>query len=362
MKGYIRQRAKSSYSISIYLGIDNITKKKKYKYYTIKGSKKDAQKFLIEKLNEINTGIFIDSNDMFLKDYFHYWYNQCCFNKLSPTTYESYKRNIDKHIIPLLGDIKLQKLKPLHLQSFYNNRLEYGLSKKSVLYLHRIIHKALNQALKWQLVALNVANNVDAPKPDKYIATILTPEQVTSLINSVQNTNIYLPVIITISTGMRRGEILGLKWENIDIENSTIRITQSLVRTEKGLEILSPKTKTSNRTISIPPTLKNILLEYKAKTTCKFVCYNEFDELIKPEYLNHKLKQILEDNNLPNIRFHDLRHTHASLLLSQGVQPKVISERLGHSNISITMDLYSHVYDATNIEVAKNFDKFLKAI
>ena len=359
MRGHIKQRAKGSYSISIYLGIDTITKKKKYKWYTVHGTKKDAEKFLTEKLNEIDNGIFVDSKDMTLETYLNYWYNQCCVPNLSPTTYESYKRNIDTHIIPCLGNIKLKDLKPLHLQSFYTNRLESPLSKTSVKYLHRILHCALNQAQKWQLVSINVADCVDAPKPEKYVATTLTPDQITLLIDAVKNTNIYLPVIIAISTGMRRGEVLGLTWENIDIKNSIIRITQTLLPTKNGLQILPPKTQKSNRIISMPPTLKNILAEYKEKTSCKFVCYNEFDELINPSYLNHKFKQILEDNNLPKVRFHDLRHSHASLLLSQGVHAKVISERLGHSNISITMDLYSHVYDATNIEVANNFDTFI---
>lgn len=362
MRGYIKQRAKGSYSISIYLGIDNITKKKKYKWYTIKGTKKDAEKFLAEKINEVSNGIFIDSKDMTLESYLDYWYNQSCVNKLSPTTYESYKRNIDVHIVPLLGNIKLKDLKPLHLQSFYTNRLEYGLSKTSVKYLHRILHTALNQATKWQLLSINIANNVDAPKPEKYVAKILKPNEVCKLLNAVKNTNIYLPVLIGISTGMRRGEILGLTWNNIDFENSFIRIVQTLLPTKNGLQLLPPKTNTSNRIISIPPTLKNILKEYKNKTSCNFVCYNEFGELINPSYLNHKFKQVLEDNNLPLIRFHDLRHSHASLLLSQGVQAKVISERLGHSNINITMDLYSHIYDATNKEVANNFDVFINNI
>jgi len=289
LRGYIKQRAKGSYSISVYLGIDNITKKKKYKWYTVKGNKKEAEKFLAEKINEINNGIFVDSKDMTMEDYLNYWYTQSCITKLAPTTYESYKRNIDVHIIPILGNIKLKDLKPLHLQTFYANRLEYGLSKTSVKYLHRILHSALNQATKWQLVPMNIANNVDVPKPEKYIAKILNPEQVTLLLNSVKNTNIYLPVLIAISTGMRRGEILGLTWDNVDIENSIIRVVQTLVPTKHGLQLLPPKTHTSNRIISIPPTLKNILEEYKNKTNCQFVCYNEFHEGINPSYLNHKL-------------------------------------------------------------------------
>ena len=361
MRGYITQRAKGSWSISIYLGKDSITNKKKYKWYTVKGSKKEADKFLTEKLNEIENGIFVDSKNMTLAEYLNYWYEQCCINKLSPTTYESYKRNIDKYIIPQLGNVKLSNLLPLQLQSFYNS-LTTTLSNTSIVYIHRILHSALNQAMKWDLVVRNVANNVEPPKKDKYKATILDSKQLSKLIEAIKDTYIYIPVMIAISTGMRRGEVLGLMWENIDLENATLKVVQAVYPTKNGLVVLPPKTNTSIRKISLPPTLIDILRKYQNRNghLSKYVCTLEDGTLISPSSLNHKFKQVLQDNNLPSIRFHDLRHSHASLLLSQGVQAKVISERLGHSNINITMDLYSHIYEATNIEVANNFDVFLK--
>lgn len=359
MRGHITQRTKGSWSISIYLGKEPITNKKKYKWYTVKGTKKEAEKFLIEKLNEIEKGIFVDSKNMTLEEYFNYWYEQCCITKLSPTTYESYKRNIDKYIIRYLGNIKLANLLPLQLQSFYNT-LSETLSNTTIIYIHRIIHRALNQAMKWDLIVRNVADNVELPKKIKYQATILNSTQVAKLINVTKSTYIYIPVMIAISTGMRRGEILGLTWNNLDLKNSTLNVVQAVYPSKNGLTVLPPKTKTSIRKITIPPTLVKILTEYKKKSSSNYVCSLEDGTLISPSSLNHKFKQILKDNNLPSIRFHDLRHSHASLLLSQGVQAKVISERLGHSNINITMDLYSHIYEATNIEVANNFDKFLK--
>lgn len=361
MRGHITQRAKGSWSISIYLGKDPITNKKKYKWYTIKGTKKEADKFLTEKLNEIENGIVVDSKNMTLAEYLNYWYEQCCITKLSPTTYESYKRNIDKYIIPQLGNIKLSTLLPLQLQSFYNN-LSTTLSNTSIVYIHRILHSALNQAMKWDLVVRNVSDNVEPPKKEKYKATILDSEQLTKLIEVIKNTYIYIPVMIAISTGMRRGEVLGLTWNNVDLDHATLKVVQAIYPTKNGLVVLPPKTNTSIRKISLPPTLVSILSEYKSKNKYNndYVCTLEDGSLISPSSLNHKFKQVLKDNNLPSIRFHDLRHSHASLLLSQGVHAKVISERLGHSNINITMDLYSHIYEATNIEVANNFDKFLK--
>ena len=174
MRGHIKQRAKGSWSISIYLGKDPNTNKKKYKWYTVKGTKKEAERFMNEKINEIQKGLFIDSKDMLFSDYLDYWYNQCCLPNLAPTTYESYHKNIRLHIKPLLGNIKLKNLSPLHLQTFYSDRLEYGLSNTTVLYLHRIIHSSLEQATKWQLTIRNVADNVEPPKRKKYNANVLS--------------------------------------------------------------------------------------------------------------------------------------------------------------------------------------------
>lgn len=361
MRGHIRQRTKDTKNWSVVIELGRINGKRKQKWYTVHGDKKTAEKFLIEKLNELEHGIYVDSKNMTLEEYLNYWYEQCCITKLSPTTYESYKRNIDKYIIPSLGNIRLSNLLPLQLQSFYNN-LATTLSNTSIVYIHRILHSALNQAMKWDLVVRNVANNVEPPKKEKYRATILNSEQLAQLIEAIKDTYIYIPVMIAISTGMRRGEVLGLTWNNVDLEHATIKVIQAIYPTKNGLVVLPPKTSTSNRKISLPPTLVAILKDYKSK--CKndnnYVCTVEDGSLISPSSLNHKFKQVLKYNGLPNIRFHDLRHSHASLLLSQGVQAKVISERLGHSNINITMDLYSHIYEATNIEVANNFDVFLK--
>ncbi len=372
MRGHIKQRTKGSWSISIYLGKDKKTNKKKYKWYTVRGDKKDAEKFLTEKLRELDTGTFIDSKDINVRQYLDFWYEQHCLNNLSPTTYESYRRNLDNYILEELGHIKLEDLKPMHLQFFYTKCSKKGLSNKTILYFHRIIHCALNQAIKWQFIIRNVADCVDTPKPEKYKPLVLNNKEITELINVISNTDIYIPVMIAIYTGMRRGEILGLTWKNIDLAQGTLNVVQALYPTENGLIFSSPKTENSIRKISMPLTLINILKEYKIKQqTIKNRLGNNYNDLdlvcsqidgnpIHPTRLNHKFRDLLKQNNLPLIRFHDLRHTHASLLLKEHVEPKVISERLGHSNIRITLDIYSHIYEETNMEVADTFDKLLK--
>lgn len=372
MRGHIRQRGKNKKSWSVIIELGRVNGKRKQKWYTVQGDKKDAEKFLTEKLSELDNGIKIDSKNMNVKQYMEYWYNEYCITNLSPTTYEGYKRNIDKYIVKELGYIKLEELQPLHLQTFYNKCYKINLSKKTVLQFHRIIHSALNQAMKWQLVSRNVSDCVQAPKPETYKSNFLDSIQVSKLIKLVEKTEIYIPVMIAIATGMRRGEVLGLEWNNVDLNNANIKVVQALYPTKNGLVILPPKSEKSNRIISISPSLVKILKEHKKKQEINksllgkeykgnFVCCNICGQVISPTKLNHIFKKIVSNSDLPPIRFHDLRHSHASLLVSQGVQPKVISDRLGHSNINITMTLYSHVYDATNREVANNFDCFLKS-
>lgn len=377
MRGHIKKRGEN-WSVIVELPKDTITGKRKQKWYTVKGNKKNAETFLTEKLRELDTGILINTKKMTLEEYLDYWIAEACENKLKTTTLEGYKHNIERHIKPILGHIVLEKLAPLHLQQLYKNRLECGrlngkggLSNKSVLTIHRIIHRALEQAVKWQLVIRNVADCVEPPKPKKYEAKFLDEKQSMQLQEISKDTYLYIPILIAIYTGMRRGEILGLMWQDIDLEKGILKIVRSLNSTKNGLELSNPKTNKSIRSIAIPQIVVKELKRHKIlqkENKLKFgssyqdsgmVCTLEDGTMINPKNLSRDFHRILENNNLPVVRFHDLRHSHASLLVKLGVQPKVISERLGHSNISITMDLYSHVYSETDREVANMFEKLL---
>lgn len=377
MRGNIRQRAKESWTITIELPKDPLTGKRKQKFYTVRGNKKDAEKFLTEKLRELDTGLLIDAKKMKFGEYLDYWIDKT-FNNLEITTKDGYIQKIEKHIKPSLSNILLENLKPLQLQNFYEEKLQNGkldgkggLSARTVVSIHRIIHSALEQAVKWQLVVRNVADAVEPPKAKRYQAKFLNDKQTEQLIKSTKNTDIYIPIMLAIYTGARRGEILGLNWNNVDLEKGTIKIVDNLCATTKGLIIKQPKTISGIRTIAISKTLIIILKKHKVaqiKNKMKLgaeykdnnmVCCYEDGHMFNPKRFSAKFNEFLRKNKLPQIRFHDLRHSHASLLVKMGVQPKEISARLGHSNIGITMDLYSHLYEEADREVANMFDELI---
>lgn len=378
MRGNIRQisKEKNSWKVRIELPKGNDGKRKQ-KSYTIYGRRRDAEKFLTEKLRELDTGLLINTNKMKFSNYLDYWKDKT-FENLEITTKEGYVQKIDKHIKPYLGNIYIEDLKPLHLQNFYEEKLKNGridkkggLSPRTVLALHRIIHSALQQAVKWQLIIRNVAEAVEPPKAKNYKAKYLTDKQTEELINKAKGTDIYIPIMIAIYTGARRGEVLGLNWNNVNLEKGIIKIVDNLCTTKSGLIIKEPKTGSGVRTIAISKTLVDILKRYKVKQIenkiklgrlyqeNNIVCCYEDGRPFNPKRFSAKFHELLERNSLPIVRFHDLRHSHASLLVKLGIKPKVISERLGHSNIGITMDLYSHLYEEADIDVARKFDKLI---
>lgn len=376
MRGHIRKRG-SGYQIIVDMGRDPVTNKRKQK--SVGGFKKkiDAEKALAQLITKIERGEHFETQNMELSQYLQHWLITYAKVNVAPSTYIRYTQFVTI-ITDKIGTIELSKLKPLHIQNFYNNLIsENRLSNSTILKVHRLLHLAFKHAIGWQTMLINPCQSVQPPRAEKIEMTVWDIDSVNYFLDSIKESTIFIAVVIALQTGMREGEISALKWENIDFDHKMIYVTHSLQRIEGQLVRKVPKTKKSIRPIAMIQNTINILQEHadeqeKIKSESDGYCDSGFviawpdGRPYDPHYISKKFAQIiksinkeLKNNNkkeLPVIRFHDLRHTHATLLLKQGVNPKIVSERLGHSTVSITLDLYSHVLPNMQKEAAQKLD------
>ena len=270
-------------------------------------------------------------------------------------TFENYAYVVRLHLAPTLGHMKLKALSLAHVQGLYRSKLDSGLSRRTVQLIHTTLHKALKQAVRWGLVPRNVTEAVTSPRPAKKEIHPLTPSEARTLLEAAKGERFEALYVLAISAGLRRGELLGLRWTDVDLERGYVQVRQQLIRTEGGL-IFSPPKGGKSRSVRLAPSTVRALeshrkrqLEEKLRLvglwkenglvfTTTIGTPMDGDNLVKRSF-----KPLMSQTQLPQIRFHDLRHTFATLLLSRGTHPKVVQEMLGHADISQTMDTYSHV-------------------
>jgi integrase len=370
MKGFIN-KVGNSWGFTVTLGTDQNGKRMQKRFGKFK-TKKEAEKACNDMIYQIDHGTFVNPQEITLGNYLQDWLKTYCEPNLTPCTYDGYRNNIEKHIIPALGKIPLQKLQPAQVQKLYNQKAESGrlhgeggLSAASIRYIHAILRKSLNHAVKMQYISRNVCELVDVPKIKHSEANFLNKKQVADMLNAFKGTDIYVPTFLAVGLGLRRGEVLGLQWHDIDYDKKLITIQRTLLPLHKGNELFSEcKTEKSHRVMAVPDNILICLkqawrnqLENKLFFGQDYVDYdlvysNPNGAPVSPHAYDHRFSKALKDHGFEHIRIHDLRHTNASLMLSQGVPMKVASERLGHTTIAITMDLYSHVDDALQQDAA----------
>ncbi len=378
MKGHIRKRGKNVWAVVLDIGYDEAGKRQQ-RWHSVRGTKRDAERELARLINEMNTGAYVEPSRLLVSDYLKDWLAEAA-TRIAAKSAERYRDIIEGHISPGLGNIRLAKLKPLHIQRFYADRLASGrkdgtggLSAQSVLHFHRVLHKALEQAVMWQLLMRNPADAVQPPRPERKPMTALNEAQTGKLLKSLESTRLYQPVVLAVSTGMRRGEILALQWKEIDFENAQLSVSRSLEQTRKGLNFKTPKTAKSRRRIALPQVTLRMLKAHRMSQTAEKLrlgpAYQDHDLVFprldgapwRPDTFSTVFAAHVRRYKLPHVRFHDLRHTHATQLLKQGVHPKIVSERLGHSNIAITLDTYSHVLPGMQETAIEALDASLAA-
>jgi len=313
----------------------NGTKKTKYIYAK---TRKEAARRLTEAVAEMNKGIVYDSEGLTLERYLSRWLGSV-ERTIRPRTYERYEQSCRLHIHPALGNTKLDKLRTSQLQDLYRKKLECGLSPRTVQIIHATLHKALAQAVALFLIPRNPAAFATPPRATHREMRPLSEEQVKLLLEASKGDKLEALYVLAITTGMRKGEILGLKWEDVDLVSRIVRVK----RTVHNGTVHPPKTSRGYRSISLATDAVVALKERERLGEWVF-CTKTGNPLSAHNVHNRSWKPLLKKAGLPSdTRFHDLRHTCATLLLTRNINPKIVQELLGHSSISITLDIYSHV-------------------
>jgi integrase len=358
MRGHIVKRANDSYSIVLSLGIDPTTGKRKRQWVSVKGTKKEAEKRLAEMLHQIDTGFFIKPDKTLFSDYLKTWLIDYVKPNLSPRGYERYDGIVNKSIIPAFNNITLIQLKPEHLQKYYNRMLEKGLSPRTVRYHHSVIHKSLKMAMKRGYLNHNVADAVEMPKIKRNEMQVWNEVEINKFLESAKTSPYYELFNLALFTGMRRSELLGLQWKDIDLVFGQISVNKGLHHLKDGSYVFTQtKSEKSRRTIALAPStclMLKTLWERRVSESLLFGTTEDDDGLLSKTKVNddsllfsfpdgkplrpNTITRAWENQAIKAgvkvIRLHDARHTHASIMLKQGIHPKIVQERLGHSSVT----------------------------
>ena len=355
----------------------------------------EVQEKLTRALRDQQLGLPIVGERQSVGEFMKHWLEQVAANKVRPSTLGSYRWITEKHILPNLGRVPLAKLSPQQIQVFLNDRLKSGrqplpkriksgketpppqtpsnpaLTPRTVQHIHATLRTALDQALRWNLVGRNVATLVDAPSVRQTEIQPYTPEEATKLLDALKDDRLSALYSAALAVGLRQGEALGLRWPDVNFDTDTLAVRNSLQRIDGKLQLVEVKTQKSRRTITLPQVAIDALLEHRARQEQErqlagtrwregtFVFTTSIGTPLEGSTVTHRFQAALKTAGLRRIRFHDLRHSCATLLLAQGVHPRVIMDILGHSQIAVTMNLYAHVIPAMQKEVAAQMDAIL---
>jgi integrase len=321
-------------------------------------------------LRDQQLGLTIASEKQTLAHYLTDWLENCVKPKNKQLTHRSYEWIVRTHLIPNLGRTPLAKLTPQTVQAFINERRASGLSPTTVKHINATLRAALSQAQRWQLIHQNSAKLVTLPRSVKYQPTIFTAEQANTLLASLACSRYEALFTVALTLGLRRGETLGLRWRDVDLEHGCVEVRHSLERVKgKGLQLAEPKGARSVRSLRLPQICLSALIRHREQQEQQkqwagnrwhvddFVFTTSIGTPMQPDTVTRAFARTLRETKLPKVRFHDLRHSCATLLLSLGVHPKLVQQTLGHSTFQLTMDTYSHMIPALRNEVANRMNE-----
>jgi integrase len=375
MKGHIRERSPGHWAIVIDVR-DPETGERKRRWHSFTGTKREAQVECARLLTEQKAGTAVEPSRTTVAAFLERWLEHMQ-SQVSPRSHERYTELARKNLAPLLGGLALTKLQPAHISAAYSKALTSGrrdgsggLSARTVTHMHRVLREALQQAVRWQMLSRNPADAVKPPKVERQQMSVLDTDATAELIEAARETPLFIPILLGVRGGLRRGEVVALRWRNVDLERSQISVVASAEQTDCGVREKEPKNG-KGRTIVLSVTETEELRSHRVRqaqsllalgvrlTDDHHVVAREDGQPLQPRSLTHAFVKFARRHGF-RIRLHDLRHSHATHMLASGVHPKIAQERLGHSSVGITLDLYSHVLPGMQAEAVNRVDAMLR--
>jgi integrase len=361
MSGSIRRRGERSWELKFDLGADPLTGKRRSRYHSFKGTKRDAEAELVRLIASANRGDYVDPSKTTLADFLDRWETWAA-TQVSAKTLERYRELAAHHVRPHLGAAAIQKLKPVNFAELYGKLQRpkpegAGLAPRTIGHVHRLLHRVFGQAVKWGVIASNPVTAADPPRVQRTEIEILAPDQIKAVLRALRGRPLYPVAVLGLATGMRRGELAALRWGDITLDAGRISVERSLEQTNAGLAFKPPKTKAGRRVISIPPSIAAELRIYWRQQQEQRLALGMgkagADDLVfaradgkpwPPDSLTTAWQKTIAALKLPKVTLHALRHTHVSQLISSGVDVVTVSRRIGHSNPTVTMAVYAHLW------------------
>jgi integrase len=378
MTGHIRRRGERSWELKFDLGTDPLTGRRLTRYHSFKGTKREAEAELTRLKAAANSGGYVDPSKTILGEFLDRWEGWAA-TQVSAKTLERYSQLLRHQVRPHLGAAPIQKLRTIDFAELYGKLQASkpggaGLAPRTVGHVHRLLHRIFGHAVKWTVIARNPVSSAEPPRVRGAEIQILTPDQITQVLAALRGRRVYPVVVIGLATGMRRGEIVALRWGDIDLDGGKIRIERSLEETKAGLAVKEPKTKAGRRVVAIPA---SIVAELRAhwraqqeqrlalglgKATVDDPVFPRPDgSLWPPDRLSSTWAKTVAVLKLPKVTFHALRHTHVSQLIAAGLDVVSVSRRVGHSNPTVTLSLYAHLFGNTDERAAAAVEDALRA-
>jgi integrase len=378
----VTHRADGSYAAVIELsrGPDG---RRRHRWFGGYRTRKEAQAKLTELMAELQANTFVAPTKMMMAEYLRRWLTESAAHRLSARSLERTTCIVERHLVPELGGYRLSELRPLHIQGYLSGARKAGrkngtggLAGATLLKHHEVLHSALGQAVRWELIARNPADAVDRPRAEQRAGQAiraLSADEVAELLEAAADTRLYAPIMVAVTTGLRRGELLALRWSDLDLEKATLSVNRALEETGAGVAFKAPKTARSRRTMPLAQiTVQALRDHHRAQAELKLKtgpAYADQDLVFatplgtswSPSNFSRAFRTFKAQHGFA-FRFHDLRHTHASLLLAQGAHVKVVQERLGHASVTMTMDTYSHLLPGVQEAAMERFDAALSKV